>query len=90
VSEIGTCLLLESNTLSPVIKKLEKLKLLNRLRDSKDERKVIISLTPKGRALKSKSKPYAKSVIEKTGLSVDEFKELQTKIVQLRKQLISS
>lgn len=89
VNEIGEKLFLESNTLTPLIKKLETLKLVARKRDMRDERKVNVSLTKKGRSLEKESKSYASSVVEKTGLSINEFKDLQAKIVHLRKHLTS-
>ena len=55
VSEIGHCLLLESNTLTPLLKRLEQKGLITRSRSSQDERSVKISLTEKGEALKEKA-----------------------------------
>ena len=88
VNDIGKKLFLESNTLTPLIKKLEVLNLVERNRSSKDERKVTVSLTIKGKLLEKESKAYANSVMEKAGLLMREFKELQVKIVNLREQPI--
>lgn len=52
VNEIGSTLFLESNTLTPLLKRLEQKELLSRVRSREDERKVFISLTEKGEALK--------------------------------------
>ncbi|HAI76122.1 MAG TPA: MarR family transcriptional regulator [Microscillaceae bacterium] len=52
VNEIGHYLLLESNTLTPLLKRLEQKALLQRKRSDQDERKVLISLTAQGEALK--------------------------------------
>ena len=52
VNEIGSILFLESNTLTPLLKRLEKKGLLSRVRSREDERKVLISLTEEGEALK--------------------------------------
>lgn len=51
VNEIGERLALETNTLTPMLKRLEKLELLSRSRDPSDERRVLIALTDKGRAM---------------------------------------
>jgi MarR family transcriptional regulator, organic hydroperoxide resistance regulator len=51
VSELGEQLFLESNTLTPLIKRLEAAGLVSRVRDSVDERVVRVSLTAAGRAL---------------------------------------
>ncbi|MGD9994010.1 MAG: MarR family winged helix-turn-helix transcriptional regulator [Salinivirgaceae bacterium] len=51
VSEISQRLILNTNTITPLLKRLEALGILNRQRASDDERKVIISLTEKGKAM---------------------------------------
>ncbi|CAM4256393.1 MarR family winged helix-turn-helix transcriptional regulator [Gillisia hiemivivida] len=53
VNQIGEKLLLNTNTLSPLIKRMEKIDLLNRTRSTKDERSVRIELTKKGKSLKA-------------------------------------
>jgi DNA-binding MarR family transcriptional regulator len=51
VSEIGEQLHLESNTLTPLLKRLEAMGHIRRSRDSADERQVRITLTDQGRNL---------------------------------------
>ncbi len=51
VSELGEKLFLESNTLTPILKKLEQNGYISRTRDAADERKVKVSLTAAGRRL---------------------------------------
>lgn len=51
VSELGERLFLESNTLTPLIKRLEAAGLVTRTRDTADERVVRIHLTDRGRAV---------------------------------------
>ena len=55
VSELGKKLYLDSGTLTPLLKKMEKQGLLQRPRDPEDERIVLIALTPKGRDLQAKT-----------------------------------
>lgn len=55
VSELGKKLYLDSGTLTPLLKKMEKQGLLLRRRDKEDERVVLIALTPKGRGLQAKT-----------------------------------
>ena len=55
IKELGGRLYLDSGTLTPLCKKLEAKGLVKRVRDEKDERNVIVSLTPKGRALEHKA-----------------------------------
>lgn len=46
---------LESPTVTPIVKRLEKLKLITRRRNPKDERQLILELTPRGHAMRIKS-----------------------------------
>jgi len=52
VNEIGCKLYLNTNTLTPLLKRMEHLELIKRVKCSKDERKVLIYLTDKGSVLK--------------------------------------
>lgn len=52
VNEITSQLLLNTNTVTPLLKRMEKQKLITRTRSEKDERKVKICLTEKGKELK--------------------------------------
>ena len=55
VNEIGNRLLLESNTLTPLLKRMVEKNLLTKGRTSTDERKVIVSLTKEGQELKNQA-----------------------------------
>ena len=55
VKELGTALSLDSGTLSPLLKRLEKLDLVHRERRVDDERSVTITLTEQGAALGAKA-----------------------------------
>ena len=55
VSELGDRMFLESNTLTPMLKKLEAAGYLRRQRDPADERQVRVSLTDAGRRLRDKA-----------------------------------
>ncbi|MFL9857385.1 MarR family transcriptional regulator [Paraburkholderia madseniana] len=87
VSGLGAKLFLESNTLTPMLKKLEAMGYLERQRDPGDERQVRISLTKSGRRLREKA---LKMNPVETGLASDEFAEIQTAVVTLRNNLIKS
>src|SRR5687767_16035130 len=52
VSQLGDRVALDSGTLTPLLKRLEASDLVRRLRDTADERRVLLQLTPAGRALK--------------------------------------
>ena len=52
---LGECLFLKSNTLTPLLKKLEAKGYIVKEKDKKDERNLVISITQKGEELKEKA-----------------------------------
>jgi DNA-binding MarR family transcriptional regulator len=88
VSGLGEKLFLESNTLTPILKKLEAMGYLERLRDPEDERQVRVSLTKTGRRLREKA--LKMDLTDATGLLPDEFEKVQKAIVTLRNNLIKA
>src|ERR1700712_3560373 len=75
VSGLGEKLFLESNTLTPILKKLEAMGYLRRERASGDERQVVVSLTDAGRRLREKG--LSMNLVEATGLDPEEFAKMQ-------------
>lgn len=63
VNKIGSKLLLNTNTLSPLIKRMEKNDLLTRSRSIDDERTVLVNLTEKGEALKDKASSIPQNLL---------------------------
>ncbi len=55
VGDISRRLILNTNTLTPLLKRLELQGLINRRRDDNDERKVVVSLTEQGDQLRHKA-----------------------------------
>ena len=53
--DLGEKVLLDSGTLAPLLKRLEKQELITRTRPKDNERKLIISLTEKGESLKEQA-----------------------------------
>jgi DNA-binding MarR family transcriptional regulator len=86
VGNLGEKLFLESNTLTPILKKLESLGYLERKRSPADERQVIVSLTPAGRALREEG--AQRTLVKATGLGADEFAQVQKTVVKVRDNLI--
>jgi DNA-binding MarR family transcriptional regulator len=80
VKAIGEKLLLDSGTLTPLLKKLESRNLVSRLRNVADERIVMISLTQAGAALKEKAADVPESFKCSLGLTVDELGSLRDSI----------
>lgn len=88
VSGLGEKLFLESNTLTPILKKLEAMGYVHRARDSTDERIVRVGLTPEGRALRESA--LHMNLRDATGLEPEEFAVLQKTVSKLRNNLIKA
>jgi len=88
VSDLGEKLFLESNTLTPILKKLEAMGYVKRQRSKADERVLIVSLTDKGRRLREQAR--GKNLVAATGLGAQEFKQLQKSVSRLRDSLLAS
>ncbi len=85
VGALGEKLFLESNTLTPILKKLESSGFIRRERDPADERQVRVSLTPAGRRLIEKD--IAAPLLEAIDLG-DDFTGIQKNVVRLRDNLL--
>jgi DNA-binding MarR family transcriptional regulator len=87
VGELGSDLRLESNTLTPLLKRMESAGWLTRRRDSADERQVRISLTAEGLALAAKASGVPRAFAEKTGLTLPQIADLRDVLAVLRDRL---
>ncbi len=87
VSEIGERLLLESSTLTPLLKRLEAAGLIKRTRDRDDERVVRITLTRQGTALREKAATIPEAIGCATSLTLNDVKKLAGEVTALRKKL---
>ncbi len=77
VNEIGKKLSLDSGTLTPLLKRLEKKEFIIRQRKKTDERIVEILLTEKGNQLKDQVSEISKNVGKSMGLEDDDLLELK-------------
>ena len=83
VGEIGDALGLDYGTLSPLLKRLETARLIERRRRSDDERSVDIALTPDGRALEARSLDIPTKLSCALGLDDDDVLALRHALTQL-------
>jgi DNA-binding MarR family transcriptional regulator len=90
VGELGEVLFLESSTLTPLLKRLEGLRLLVRSRDPEDERHVRVRLTRKGTALRAKARHFPSCVAVATGLPTDALHRLRADILSVRTALLKA
>ena len=84
VIELGTRLFLDSGTLTPLLKRLEAAGWLTRRRAVDDERRVIVSLTSAGRALRRKAQHVPNEVACAAGCELDELADLTRRLQALR------
>ena len=88
ISGLAEKLFLESNTVTPILKKLEAMGYVRRRRDAKDERLVRVGLTEAGHRLRQSA--LGKSVLKDTKLPPDEVPRIQQAIAQIRDNLLDS
>ncbi|GLK48798.1 MarR family transcriptional regulator [Brevundimonas intermedia] len=87
VGRLGERLFLESNTLTPLIKRLEAAGLVARARDVADERVVRVRLTDAGRALAVGAGCLAQAVMAQTNLTPEAMARLRDGLITVRDQL---
>jgi DNA-binding MarR family transcriptional regulator len=90
VNQLGERLTLDSGTLTPLLKRLEALGLVQRLRDSADERRVLLQLTAAGRRLKAKAVAVPQAIACATACDLEEITALAQQLHRLRERLTSS
>lgn len=83
VKDLSQTLLLGSPTLSPLLKRLERLGYLSRERTEGNERSLTVALTPEGTALRDKALPVPGAVLKRLGLTRAEALDLQERMAHL-------
>jgi DNA-binding MarR family transcriptional regulator len=83
VGALGEALDLESSTLTPLLKRLEAQGLVARARDPEDERRVIVTLTEAGAALRDKAKAVPEQLFCKLNIQLDELGDLRERLKTL-------
>jgi MarR family transcriptional regulator, organic hydroperoxide resistance regulator len=90
VGELGERLFLDSGTLTPLLKRMEAAGWLRRERASDDERRVIVTLKPAGRALQRRAQGVPRQLADATGCRADELMSLTERLQRLRTQVFDS
>ena len=83
VSDIGAKLMLDSGTLTPLIKRLEAMALVHRKRNAADEREVMVYLAPEGLSLKGAALDARKFVACRLGINEREILDLRADLMAL-------
>ncbi|NSX13560.1 MarR family transcriptional regulator [Cupriavidus taiwanensis] len=87
VSELGDRLALDSGTLTPLLKRLAATGLVSRTRDTADERRVLVSLTDAGRALRQRATTIPEQMLCATQCPIEEIQALTRRLHALRSTL---
>jgi DNA-binding MarR family transcriptional regulator len=84
LKEIAKRLFQKPGALTPVIKRLEKEGILTRERSTLDERNMLITLTPKGAAMRDNGMAINECIFQSCGMDTEEIIFLSEKLKQLR------
>ena len=83
VRELSRMLQLDPGTLSPLLKRLEASGLLRRERDARDERALAVTLTNRGRALRSEAEKVPPAVVARLGMDLEELRALHESLTRV-------
>ena len=89
VSQIGERLYLDSATLTPLLKRMQALELIERSRDPADERRVLIELSARGRALRARAASIPAAVAQAAGCPLHELADLRDRLSTFRDRLLA-
>ncbi|KAF1022846.1 MAG: Organic hydroperoxide resistance transcriptional regulator [Pseudomonas sp.] len=87
VKALGERLMLDSGTLTPLLKRLEQLSLVRRQRSSVDEREVHLGLTPAGLALHDQAHALKSRLLCDSGVDLNQADDLRHGLDQLLRQI---
>lgn len=83
VGELGGELYLDSGTLTPLLKRMERSGFVSRVRDTEDERRVLIHLTEHGKQLRHRAIQIYERMLCHIEMSRPEVRELHEQIMGL-------
>ncbi|MGV8885605.1 MAG: MarR family winged helix-turn-helix transcriptional regulator [Microbacteriaceae bacterium] len=83
VGALGSALQLDSGTISPLVRRLEAMGLLERERSVTDERIVVVRLTTAGRALQAQAAGIPNQICAATGLDLNDVARLRDQLSEL-------
>ncbi len=90
IGGLGEKLHLDSGTLTPLIKRLVAGDLVSRNRDPSDDRRVLVSLTEKGHALRTEAARVPQSLVEGLAITSGELEHLRGEVQNLVRVLTAS
>lgn len=87
VGGIADALALESSTITPLIKRLVAAGLIDRERNPRDERQVLVSLTETGRDMQERCACLAETLVAASGLSIERLLKVAREVRGIRDAL---
>ena len=93
VNDIAEKLILNTNTVTPLLKRMEVMGVVSRKRSTLDERKVLITLTPQGRKMREEAASIPEQLVEElqqVGITADELVGLKHSLDRLVEHLKGS
>lgn len=87
VKTLGQELMLDSGTLTPLLKRLEQKGLLQRKRSSQDERSVEVSLTEAGRKIKQKASCIPEQLLQAVNTESPDLPQLDAILSKMMAQI---
>jgi DNA-binding MarR family transcriptional regulator len=90
IGAIAERLALEPSTITPLVKRLEQAGFVGRQRNPDDERQVNVTLTDKGRDLHARSGCLTGTLLNRSGMTVDQLVALNHQVQALRDALVGS
>jgi len=90
VTEICSAMGLDTGTLSPLLKRLEKTGYIRRERSAEDERQVVIRLTSAGQSKRPVAERILMEIGKAAGCSVDELTTMRESLKRLKTSLAAA
>ncbi|UII25046.1 MarR family transcriptional regulator [Fulvivirga maritima] len=87
VKELGEQLFLDSGTLTPLLKRMEKKGILIRKRSEEDERSLIVRLTEAGKQMKVDAECIPDEIVKALDMNMEEYGFLKTKLNEMLNKL---
>lgn len=87
-SDISKKLDLKTGTLSPMLKKLAKMGLIEKTASNLDCRQIMIGITNKGLNLKIKAENIPLEILKKTGITMEELKQIEASLEIIEGKII--
>ena len=87
ISAIGEKLMLDSGTLTPLVKRLETMGLVERRRGTRDEREVQVYVTDRGKGIKGPTQDARRFVDGQLGMTEEQVRSLRSDLMDLISRL---